>query len=227
MRMEPPTRRGRARVDGRGAYLITGGLGGLGLTFADWLVRQGARHLWLLGRIRLAKNALRAIAAPLQRQGARVTTIEADVADAAAMAERNEFHRGARRAPEAVLHAAGVQSFCLVGDMTPDEIRRIYRAKMEGAWTLHQATLKSDLDFFVLFSSISATWGSKAQAHYAGANAFLDHLARARRRAGLPGDQHRVGPVAGRRHDAGENFRRHATHRHHGARTRGQHPGAF
>jgi acyl transferase domain-containing protein/acyl carrier protein len=184
------------RIDGRSAYLITGGLGGLGLKFAEWLVRQGARQLWLLGRDAPREAALRAIAA-LQRQGAQVMTVAADVADAEAMAKLMSSIAAQGAPLKGVLHAAGVQSFCPLGDMTPGEIGRIYHPKMEGAWTLHQATLKSDLDFFVLFSSISATWGSKAQTHYAGANAFLDLLAHARRGAGLAATSIAWGPWQG------------------------------
>jgi acyl transferase domain-containing protein/acyl carrier protein len=187
---------GRAPVDPAGAYLISGGLGGLGLTFAEWLVSEGARHLWLVGRRPPDETAQRAIAV-LRRQGAQVTTAAADVADAEAIAGLMDAI-AARGAPlKGVLHAAGVDSSCFVTDLTPSEIRRVYRAKMEGAWALHRATLTSDLDFFVLFSSISATWGSKAQAHYAGANAFLDLLARARRRAGLPATSIAWGPWEG------------------------------
>jgi acyl transferase domain-containing protein/acyl carrier protein len=194
-RMTPPALC-HAPVDARAAYLITGGLGGLGLAFADWLVRQGARHVWLLGRNAPGERTLQAITA-LRGLGAEVVTVAADVADAAAIAELMNAiaERGAPL--KGVLHAAGVQSSCLVGDMTPDEIERTYRAKMRGAWTLHQATLAAELDFFVLFSSISATWGSKAQAHYAGANAFLDLLARVRRRAGLPASSVAWGPWQG------------------------------
>jgi acyl transferase domain-containing protein/acyl carrier protein len=194
-RMTPPARR-HAPVDARAAYLVTGGLGGLGLAFADWLVRQGARHVWLLGRNAPDEGTLQAITA-LRRQGAEVVTVAADIADAAAMAEVTNAiaERGAPL--KGVLHAAGVHSSCLVGDMTPDEIERTYRAKMRGAWTLHQATLAAELDFFVLFSSISATWGSKAQAHYAGANAFLDLLARVRRQAGRPASSIAWGPWQG------------------------------
>ena len=186
----------RVRIDGRSTYLISGGLGGLGLTFAAWLVGQGARNLWLISRNPPGEFARHAISA-LQRQGAEVRTVAADVADTEAMAKIMNAITAHGAPLRGVLHAAGVQSSCLVGNMTPGEIRRIYRAKMEGAWTLHQATLKSDLDFLVLFLSISATWGSKAQAHYAGANAFLDLLACARRRAGLAATSIAWGPWQG------------------------------
>jgi NAD(P)-dependent dehydrogenase (short-subunit alcohol dehydrogenase family) len=186
----------RMPIDQEGAYLITGGLGGLGLVCADWLVTQGARHLWLLGRRPPGEEVCSVIAA-LRRRGAQVRTVAADIADAAAITGVMKAIAAGGAPLKGVLHAAGEQSSCLVGDMTPDEIRRIYRAKMEGVWVLHQATTHSNLDFFVLFSSISATWGSKAQSHYAGANAFLDLLARARRRAGLPATSIAWGPWAG------------------------------
>jgi NAD(P)-dependent dehydrogenase (short-subunit alcohol dehydrogenase family)/acyl carrier protein len=184
IRANAPSMR-RAPVDEKSSYLITGGLGGLGLACAKWLVERGARRLWLVGRTPPDEAALRAIA-DLRAQAAEVTVVAADVADGRDMMRLMQAI-AARGAPlKGVLHAAGVQASSPLTDIVPEEIRRVYRAKMEGAWTVHQATLNADLDFFVLFSSISATWGSKAQAHYAGANAFLDLLARMRRQSGLP-----------------------------------------
>ena len=95
-----------------------------------------------------------------------------------------------------VVHAAGIPGYVDVADLTEEALRDALRPKVTGAWLLHELTRGLPLDFFVLFSSIASAWGSRGQAHYAAANAFLDALASARRRAGLPAVAINWGPWA-------------------------------
>jgi acyl carrier protein len=85
-----------------------------------------------------------------------------------------------------VVHAAGVSGYDAFGALDAPALRRLLRPKVQGAWLLHQLTRPIELDFFVCFSSIAALWGSKGQAHYAAANAFLDALAHYRQGCGVP-----------------------------------------
>jgi thioester reductase-like protein len=161
-----------------GSYLITGGLGALGLQVARSLVRQGAKRLVLVSRRPPSSQTERAIA----QLNAQVTIAQADVADEA------EMTRLVRSIPDlrGVVHAAGTTHFQRLNDLTQAELAAVMRPKVLGGWVLHQLTQSLDLDFFVNFSSITSVFGSKGQAHYAAANHFLDGLAYHRRSLGLP-----------------------------------------
>ncbi|MFL5339449.1 MAG: SDR family NAD(P)-dependent oxidoreductase [Gemmataceae bacterium] len=173
-------------------YLVTGGTGGLGLEVASWLAGQGARHLLLIGR-REPSDAARRALARLERDGVRVKFIAADVSDEAALrtalADVEPPLRG-------LVHTAGVVDDGLVGQQTWSRFRGVLAPKVAGAWILHRLTRDQPLDFFVLFSSVSAVLGSAGQTGYAAANAFLDALASERRRQGLPAVSIAWGPWA-------------------------------
>jgi acyl carrier protein/NADP-dependent 3-hydroxy acid dehydrogenase YdfG len=166
-------------------YLITGGLGALGLTMAGALVDRGARHLALVGR-RAPGAAVRGAIAALEGKGAHVLTIQADVAGSEQV-ERALAEVRRRMPPlRGVIHAAGVLDDATLLQMTGEQIRAVMAPKAAGAWALHAATERDPLDLFVMFSSASALLGLAGQANYAAANAFQDALARHRRRLGRP-----------------------------------------
>ncbi len=166
-------------------YLITGGLGGLGLHVARWLSEQGARHLVLLGRRGPSPEA-REVLGQLEQAGTRVAVFRADVAEpdetGKAMAEVGSSMPPLR----GVIHAAGVLDDGVLLEQTPERFERVLAPKAAGAWNLHQLTRELPLDFFVLFSSAASVLGSPGQGNYAAANAFLDALAHHRRAHGLP-----------------------------------------
>lgn len=166
-------------------YLVTGGLGGLGLEVARWLVQRGARHLALLARSAPGAAARAAIAA-LEAEGVHVVALAADVARAdqlgpalAQLAQTLPPLRG-------IVHAAGVLADATVDALDRERLHTALAPKLWGGWNLHTLTREQPLDFFVLFSSVAAQLGLAGQANYAAANAFLDGLARQRRAAGLP-----------------------------------------
>ncbi len=169
------------------SYLVTGGLGALGLELASWLVEQGARELLLIGRSAPSDEARRAIAAMVS-SGARVDTAQVDVTDRAAL------ERVIPAKLAGVFHCAGVLDDALIDEQGPARVERVMGVKRDGAWNLHQLT--GDLDHFVLFSSASALLGSAGQASYAAANAWLDGLAAWRRSQGLPALSVAWGPWA-------------------------------
>jgi len=181
-----------------GAYLITGGLGVLGLEVADWLVRSGAKHLVLVGRSGLPERvgqdapnddnlaAKRAAIQALERAGATVRVVQADVADLAQMREMFEQIRSQGPPLRGIIHAAAEITGRTLQEMNLETLQAGLRAKVAGTWVLHELSQALDLDFFVLFSSTTSLLGSRYLAHYAAANQFLDALAHYRKALGKP-----------------------------------------
>jgi len=166
-------------------YLITGGLGALGLRTARYLADQGARHLALVGRHSPSTPAERVLDELRARQ-VQVTVCQADVSrpdEVAAVLARLD---GSMPPLAGVVHAAGILDDGLLLQLDRDRFAAVAAPKVAGAWLLHRATADRDLDFFVLFSSAAALLGSPGQGNYAAANAFLDALAWYRRAQGLP-----------------------------------------
>jgi microcystin synthetase protein McyG len=181
------------------SYLITGGLGSLGLMVARWMAERGAGHLVLVGRNGLPERATWDQFDPVSPEGVRIGAVReiealgarvSPVATDLGEPEQVEALFGLLEAPEplrGVVHAAGVADPCSIQEMTPERLAATLRPKVLGAWTLHELTREVDLDFFVLYSSTTALLGASRLAHYAAANHFLDALAHHRRAMGLPG----------------------------------------
>jgi NAD(P)-dependent dehydrogenase (short-subunit alcohol dehydrogenase family) len=191
--------RSAPRVRPDGTYVITGGLGGLGLEAARWLVQAGARRLMLLGRTPLPPRGewrdlhsdhpqAAAVAAirELEAAGASVHTAAVDIADAPALEKLfGTYDREGWPAIRGVVHTAGVLRHDMLSDLAPADLATVLRPKL-GAWTLDRALANAPLDFFVLFSSASALLSSPRLGAYAAANAFLDAFANWRRAHGRP-----------------------------------------
>jgi acyl transferase domain-containing protein/acyl carrier protein len=167
------------------SYLITGGLGGLGLSAARWMVAHGARHLHLVGRSQPSDEALLAIRA-MEESGAEVRAWRADVSRLADVEGMLETMHESLPPLRGVVHAAGVLDDRTLQSMTAEQFSRPMIPKAIGAWNLHTATRGIPLDFFVMYSSAAALLGSPGQGNYAAANTFLDALAHARAAEGLP-----------------------------------------
>nr|UUL70761.1 Malonyl CoA-acyl carrier protein transacylase [Vitiosangium cumulatum] len=176
-----------------GSYLITGGLGGLGLTIARWLVERGARHLILVGRSGASVAAEPALGS-MRSAGAEVLVMKADVANASEVEEVVGTLRRAMPPLRGIVHAAGLLDDGTVLQLTQARLRSVMAPKVEGAWNLHRATLDAPLDFFVLFSSSASLVGMPGQGNYAAANAFLDALADFRTARGLTCQSIQWGP---------------------------------
>ncbi len=180
------------------SYLITGGMGGIGLEVARWLIQQGARQLILMNRTPLPpRDSWMALkqdhpfykrvseVRQLESQGAFVHLAAMDVGDETAL--RNwleEYKNEGWPAIRGVLHTAGVVRDKLVTQMNQEDWDAVVRPKVRGGWLLQQ--LLPDLELFILFSSIGSLFGPTGQGNYATANAFLDGLASYRRGSGLP-----------------------------------------
>jgi acyl transferase domain-containing protein/aryl carrier-like protein len=177
---------GRAGTTLRGdaTYLITGGLGSLGLAVARWMIGRGARHLVLVSRRSPSGSTARAVE-ELREAGAEVNTVAADVANPEDVRRALDLPAGMPPL-RGIVHSAGVLDDGLVTELDHPRVARVMAPKAAGAWNLHLATADRELDFFVLFSSVIGVLGAPAQASYAAANAFLDALAHLRRSQGLP-----------------------------------------
>ena len=180
------TQRSTMGLSALGAYVITGGMGALGLAMARRMVEEGACNLVLLSRSGQPAPALAPQWEWLQRCSANVLSRRCDVSSRADVAKVFRSMKKAGIAVRGVLHAAGVLDDATIEAQDRDKLAAVYGPKVDGAWHLHEATLDLELDFFVLFSSISALLGSTGQANYAAANAALDGLATLRRGMGLP-----------------------------------------
>jgi acyl transferase domain-containing protein len=180
---------GEQLLDPAGAYLITGGRGALGLRVAARLAERGARHLVLLGRhpLRERDERTRELLERLAGIGVTVHLPDADVADAAAMAELFDPTHTPWPGIRGVVHAAGVFSPAPVDGMSWQQFREVLRAKVDGTLVLDAVTATRQLDFFVMFSSASSVWGSALAGHYVAANYFQDVMAHDRARRRLPG----------------------------------------
>jgi acyl transferase domain-containing protein/acyl carrier protein len=192
LRMGDPELRVRVRSDerrrlrGDGAYVITGGLGGLGLSAAEWLVEQGARDLVLMGRSGLTTPAQEDAVAKLEARGARVAIQRADVTDRAACEAALDRARQRSGALRGIIHTAALLDDALLEEQDRARLLRVLGPKAQGALHLDDLTRGDELELFVMYSSASALVGSPGQANYAAANAFLDAFAHLRRSQGRP-----------------------------------------
>ena len=177
-------------------YLVTGGLGALGLSVAKWMVGAGARQVVLTSRRQPSPEAAESIR-EMEAAGAKVTVAAADVSDAGAVRDVLAMITATLPSLRGVVHAAGVVDDGLLVQQTPDRLGTVFAPKAAGAWHLHQQTADRPLDFFVMFSSMVSLFGGSGQGTYAAANGFLDGLAAYRRAAGLPGLSLQWGPWAG------------------------------
>ncbi|MEA5619315.1 SDR family NAD(P)-dependent oxidoreductase [Cronbergia sp. UHCC 0137] len=166
-------------------YLITGGMGGLGLRVARWLVEKGSKYLVLLGRNQPDISAQQQIEA-LEAIGAKIIINQADISQkdqlAAVLTDIQDNHPPLR----GVIHAAGILDDGILQQLTPERSHRVMNPKVTGAWNLHQLTKNIPLDYFIMFSSAASLLGSPGQGNHVAANTFLDALAQYRHHQGLP-----------------------------------------
>jgi phthiocerol/phenolphthiocerol synthesis type-I polyketide synthase A len=186
----------RCRPDA--AYLITGGLGALGLLMAEWLADRGARRLVLVGRTPLpprrhwdsdtndtdVRHRIAAIRA-LEMRGVVVDVVAFDVGSSEAvqalLAKRD---RDGAPLIRGVIHAAGITEGKLLREVEDETFRRVMWPKIAGGQALQAAFPPDSLDFFFLTGSAGTFFGIPGQGAYAAANAYLDGLAQARHRQG-------------------------------------------
>lgn len=181
-----------------GTYLITGGLGGLGLVVAEHLIRHASANVVLIGRTQLpaaegwdewlathdpndpTSVRIRKMRS-LEKSGGSIRALEADVADPRQIREVVNQAQREFGTLHGVFHLAGVLDDGLLELKTKDAIERVFRPKVQGTRALLAALDGIPLDFLALFSSLSSVVGLAGQIDYAAANSFLNAIARQKR----------------------------------------------
>jgi acyl transferase domain-containing protein/NADPH:quinone reductase-like Zn-dependent oxidoreductase len=187
----------RPYLDPDATYLITGGLGGLGLRLLSYLISAGARHLTLMDRDpdrRRSADWVRRASALLKLD--QPHEIDIVVGDVGNDVDVRRCVEGIRRPLKGVFHLAGTLEDRTLIDITPESLDQVFAPKARGALNLHRATEHCPLDHFVLFSSVASTFGNAGQISYSAASAFLDGLASYRRHQGLPALSYNLTAVA-------------------------------
>ncbi len=170
-----------------GTVVITGGTGMAGGLLARHVVaRYGVANVVLISRSGEQAGGVLELVAGLRDAGAEVSVVACDVADRDALAA--VLARVPAEYPlRGVIHAAGALDDAVIASLTPDRVDAVLRAKVDGAWNLHELTQDLDLSAFVVFSSMAGIVGTPGQGNYAAANSFLDGLIAYRQGRGLPG----------------------------------------
>ncbi|MEB4209609.1 type I polyketide synthase [Mycobacterium sp. 94-17] len=199
-RSEPPSGTSlRLRDDA--TYLVTGGLGAIGLEIAGYLAAHGAGHLLLTGRRAPSEAVQQRIDGLSEQHGCQIRVVAADVADAHDVA-RLLAGVPAELPLAGIVHAAGEIGTTPLSNLDDAEVDRVFAGKVWGAWHLSEAAAALQLDFFVSTSSIASVWGGFGQTAYGAANAFLDGLACRLRERGICATSVNFGPWAAGMADA-------------------------
>ncbi|MBZ9642033.1 SDR family NAD(P)-dependent oxidoreductase, partial [Streptomyces sp. PSKA30] len=177
-----------------GAYLITGGLTGLGLATARRLAERGAGRLVLNGRRPPGPEARTVIDRLQAAHGTSVAVVQGDIADPDVAPRLVQAALGEGHVLRGIAHCAGVLHDRMITDLEACDIDTVLRPKVLGALHLEAAIASHPLDWWVSYSSAAALLGSPGQAAYAAANAWLDALAHRRRAEGLPAASIAWGP---------------------------------
>ncbi len=177
------------------SYLITGGLGGLGLKLAQWLVQQGAKYLILVGRRGTSSKANQTIK-ELEQAGAKILVTQADVSQEEDLLSVLEACKASMPPLGGIIHAAGIIDDGILQSQSWERFRKVMAPKVLGTWNLHNLTQDVPLDFFIMFSSLSSLGCSPGQGNYAAANAFIDAIAHYRQALMLPALSINWGPWA-------------------------------
>ncbi|WP_372449145.1 SDR family NAD(P)-dependent oxidoreductase [Streptomyces syringium] len=178
------------------SYLVTGGLGGLGLLVARWLAERGAGAVVLTSRSAPTAAARAALDALTADFGTRVEIVNADLAEPGAADALVRAALGTGHPLRGVVHAAAVVEDATVAHLSAALLEKVWRPKVTGAWLLHRAVDGQDLDWWVTFSSAASLLGNPGQGAYAAANAWLDEFTSWRRAQGLPATGINWGPWA-------------------------------
>lgn len=192
------------------SYLITGGLGALGLLVAQWMIVQGARRLILLSRSALPPRRDWHVLAhthpfyqrvktiqQLEAMGAAIHVASVDVTNETELVHFvKTYHAEGWPAIRGIVHSAGIVQDHLLTEMDDATFNGVIAPKTVGAWALHKTFAEQPLDFFILFSSVASLVAQTGQSNYASGNAFLDTLAYYRQAHGLPAISINWGPWA-------------------------------
>lgn len=173
-------------------YLLVGGLGGLGITVAEWMGRKGAKKLAFFSRSGAKGSVAKQVMARLEAQGIKVHIFKGDLGDFGAV---QACVQSIGSSLAGVFQMAGIYHDAPLHKMSFEQWRHVLAPKVTGTTNLSDATADINLDFFVAFASLSGIVGNKGQANYSAANCYIDALMRQRRSRGLPGFALDIGMV--------------------------------
>ncbi len=182
----------RQSVRDGAAYIVTGGLGGLGMVVTRWLVDNGAGRVVLNGRSEPSEEQRKALAD--MEAAAEITFLAGDIASPAVAEQLVAAAEETGRQLRGIVHGAAVIDDGLVIAMTKESLERVWAPKAIGAVRLHEASATRKLDWWAGFSSVASLLGSPGQGAYAAASAWLDGLMTWRTSSGLPATGINWGP---------------------------------
>jgi NAD(P)-dependent dehydrogenase (short-subunit alcohol dehydrogenase family) len=178
------------------SYLLIGGLGGLGRSVSVWMAQHGARNLTFLSRS--AGNGIRDqdFVREMESMGCTIQLVKGSVTNPLDVARAID---GAVAPLKGIMQMSMILRDDAFTRMAINDWNSVTEPKVRGTWNLHNATLSraTDLDFFVLFSSLSGIVGQAGQANYAAANTFLDAFVQYRTSMDLPCSAIDIGAVEG------------------------------
>ncbi|PKM94957.1 MAG: hypothetical protein CVU84_08515 [Firmicutes bacterium HGW-Firmicutes-1] len=160
----------------KGVYLITGGAGGLGSIFAEYLAKAYQSRIILTGRSLLDQQQQEKIDS-LKKYGAEVLYIRADISNKEDVEKLIIESKKAFCQIDGIIHSAGIINDAYIINKKEKEMEKVIAPKVYGTVWLDEVTKNEELDFFVMFSSISATLGNSGQTDYSYANSFMDYYA--------------------------------------------------
>lgn len=193
----------QAKFDSLASYLLVGGLGGLGRAIAIWMVERGAQHLVFLSPSAGKRAVHEDLIHELKSMACDVQLVNGSVSNASDV--KKALAAAVTFGPvKGVFQMSMVLRDQAFSRMSLEEWDTVTRPKIQGTWNLHNelASMEVEVDFFVLFSSITALIGQPGQANYSSANTFLDAFVDYRTSLGLPvsainiGSVHEIGFVA-------------------------------
>lgn len=174
-------------------YLITGGLGGVGLVTTEYLIERGAKNIVLLGRKNpSAEQEL--VLDKWRKSAVNIKTYSVDICDESNLETVLNAIQTELPPLKGIFHAAGILDDGILEHQNENRFRVVMKPKVQGTWNLHKLTEHLVLDYFVMYSSIASCLGSPAQGNYAAANAFLDAFVSFRKYKGLAATTINWGP---------------------------------
>ena len=169
-----------------GAYVVIGGLGGLGRFVCSWMAANGAKKLVSISRNGLASKEAQEAFSAINVTGASLEVMTADACDREAISNvLGQIRKG--NPIKGVINMAMLLGDAPLVDMAGWQWDRSLRLKIDSSWILHEETLNDPLEFFIMYSSIASVLGNRNQAGYNVGNTFLNALATYRHTLGLPG----------------------------------------
>jgi len=178
-------------------YVIIGGLSGLGKQLVFWMLARGAKHIVSMSRRGLASTGAFDMVQDVEKLGGTLLVLTVDACNEQDLSDAVS-HTRSFRPIRGYINMAMELANSPFSTMSPDQWTRPIRTKVQSSWNLHQLSLADELDFFIMFSSVSSLSGNRAQANYAVGNSFQNSLARYRKASlGLPGMSIALGAIKG------------------------------